>query len=190
MLINAMLTPDDLIKELSTNRNKGFVDRLSARLIEQGFDLNQLIDLTFHTDAQIGFRAGWLLDVTMLAAPIHYIDNIDYFVKRMGHVTNASCMRHYTRIIMHLTAPNAPEAVKAKLSVTNLEPVVEQCFDWLIDPKVKVAVKVFAADTLFNLRDRYSWIKEELANQVQFMMREGSAAIQSRGKKLLASLQL
>ncbi len=62
------------------------------------------------------------------------------------------------------------------------------CYEPLI--AVKVAVKVFAADTLFNLCNRYGWIKEELASQVQFMMRNGGAAIQSRGKKLLAGLQL
>jgi hypothetical protein len=59
----------------------------------------------------------------------------------------------------------------------------------MIDPKVKVAVKVCAASTLFNLCGRYDWIKEELAGQIQFMLRDGSPAIQSRGRKLLALLE-
>jgi hypothetical protein len=130
------------------------------------------------------------LDTTILAAPEQYTDNLEYFVKQMGQVTNASCKRHYTRIMMHLTGPDAPKAIKEKLTDLDLEIVVEQCFNWIIDPKVKVAVKVFAADTLFNLCGRYDWIKDELTNQIQFMMRDGGAAIQSRGKKLLASLQL
>jgi hypothetical protein len=41
---------------------------------------------------------------------------------------------------------------------------------------------------LFNLRTRYPWIEEELANQIKFLMRNGTAAIQSRGRKLLAQL--
>jgi hypothetical protein len=185
-----MLTNDQLIKELSADPTKGFIERLSVTLREQHFNIDQLIDLTFHPDAHVGFRAAWLLDTTILAAPEMYVGNLEYFVKRMGEVTNASCKRHYTRIMMHITAPNAPEVVRSKLASTDLEVVVEQCFDWIIDPRVKVAVKVFAADTLFNLCDRYDWIKEELASQVQFMMRDGGAAIQSRGKKLLAGLQL
>jgi hypothetical protein len=185
-----MLTYDQLIKDLMVEPTKGFIERLSATLRDQHFNIDQLIDLTFHPDAQVGFRAAWLLDTTMLSTHGQYIDNLEYFVKRMGQVTNASCKRHYTRIMMHLTTPEAPEAVKQKLAGLDLEIVVEQCFDWIIDPKVKVAVKVFAADTLFNLCGRYDWIKEELASQVQFMLRDGGAAIQSRGKKLLASLQL
>lgn len=185
-----MLTNDQLIKELSVDPTKGFIERLSVTLKEQHFDIDQLIDLTFHPDTQVGFRAAWLLDTAIMAAPEQYINNLEYFVKRMSQVTNASCKRHYTRIMMHLTAPDAPKAVKEKLADLDLEIVVEQCFDWIIDPKVKVAVKVFAADTLFNLCGRYDWIKEELAGQVQFMMRDGGAAIQSRGKKLLAAIKI
>jgi hypothetical protein len=65
---------------------------------------------------------------------------------------------------------------------------VEQLFDWMIDPKVRIAVKVFAGSALFNLRARYPWLKEELAEQIRFLMRDGTAAIQSRGKKLLSQL--
>jgi hypothetical protein len=66
--------------------------------------------------------------------------------------------------------------------------VVEQLFDWMIDPKVLIAVKVFASEALFNVRSRYPWITEELINQIRFLMQDGTAAIQSRGKKLLAKL--
>ena len=59
----------------------------------------------------------------------------------------------------------------------------------MIAPKVLIAVKVFAAEALFNLRYRYPWITEELTNQLQFLMINGSAAIQSRGKKLLNALK-
>ncbi len=56
----------------------------------------------------------------------------------------------------------------------------------MIDPKVLVAVKVFSSEALFNLRHQYTWINEELADQIRFLMKDGSAAIQTRGKKLLA----
>ncbi|MBB5394616.1 hypothetical protein [Mucilaginibacter sp. AK015] len=187
--MDAPLTTDKLAHLLMADPAKGFIERLSARLIAEKFDLDKLIDLTFHPNARVAFRAAWLLDATMLASPELYVNSLEYFVKRMSEVSNASCKRHYTRIMMHLTAPGAPEAIRLKLAAIDMESVVEQCFDWMIDPKVKVAVKVFAADTLFNLRHRYDWIKEELANQVQFMLRGGGPAIQVRGKKLLAGLQ-
>jgi hypothetical protein len=187
--MDSKFTKEQLIKQLKANATKGFIERLSVKLREQDFDLNELIDITFHTDKQIAFRASWLLDTTILYEPERYIQNLEYLVERIKDVSNESCKRQYSRIMMHLTAPNAPESIKLKLQTLDLDDVVEQFFDWIIDPKVKVAVKVFAADTLFNLSIRYNWVAEELANQVQFMMRNGSPAIQSKGSKLLAGLR-
>ena len=89
---------------------------------------------------------------------------------------------------MHITNPKSPALIQEILKETDLEPVAEQLFDWMIDPKVRIAVKVFAGDALFNMRERYPVIKEELAEQIRFLMRNGTAAIQSRGRKLLAQL--
>jgi hypothetical protein len=187
--MDSKITKEQLVKQLKADITKGFIERLSATMREHDFDLNELIDITFHSDKQIAFRAAWLLDATILYDPERYLQNLDYLIERIKDVSNESCKRQYSRIMMHLTAPNAPESIKLKLQVLNLDDVVEQFFDWIIDPKVKVAVKVFTADTLFNLSARYNWVAEELANQVQFMMRDGSPAIQSKGSKLLARLQ-
>jgi hypothetical protein len=187
--MDSKFTKEQLAKQLKAHITKGFIERLSATLREQDFDLNELIDTTFYPDKQIAFRAAWLLDTTILYDPERYLQNLEYFVRRIKDVSNESCKRQYSRIMMHLTAPNAPESIKLKLQALNLDDVVEQFFDWIIDPKVKVAVKVFAADTLFNLSTRYNWIAEELANQIQFMMRDGGPAIQSKGSKLLVRLQ-
>ncbi|MFA6086623.1 hypothetical protein [Mucilaginibacter sp.] len=187
--MNSKFTKEELIKQLKADPTRGYIERLSATLRAQDFDLNEMIDITFHPDKQTAFRAAWLLDVTILYNPELYIQNLEYLVKRIKDVSNESCKRQYARIMMHLTAPNASESIKLKLQSLDLEDVVEQFFDWIIDPKVKVAVKAFAADTLFNLSPRYNWIAEELANQIQFMMRTGSPAIQSKGRDLLARLQ-
>jgi hypothetical protein len=183
-----MLTTDDIIKQLTNNRTKGFVDRLAVTLREEKFDLNKLIDLTFIAEDKISFRAVWLLDATILGQPELYIDNLPYLVLRMKDVRNASCKRQYARIMMFLTAHNAPASVKIKMQAIDMEHIVEQCFDWMIDPQIKVAVQVFAAGTLFNLRHRYDWITDELTNQLQFMLRDGGPAVQSAGKRLVAGL--
>jgi hypothetical protein len=184
-----MLTADELIKQLSVDMTKGHINRLAATLQEQNFDLNKLIDLTLHPDRSIAFRAAWLLDTIILAAPELYADHYEYLALRMRNVVNESCKRHYTRIMMHLTSPGAPGIVRSKLQAMDLEKVVEQCFDWMIDPKIKVAVQVFAADTLFNLSSRYNWIADELINQMEFMMRNGGPAIQSKGKHILKKMR-
>ena len=183
-----MLTRDELIKEISKTIEKIKVVKLTAILKKQQFALRDLIDVTFHTDKNIAFRAAWILENLFLQKPESYPDDMDYLISRIPDVKNESCKRHYAKIAMHLTNPKTPLLIREKLKEIDLEPVVEQLFDWMIDPKVRIAVKVFAAQALFNLRERYPLIKEELAEQIQFLMRDGTAAIQSRGRKLLLQL--
>jgi hypothetical protein len=108
----------------------------------------------------------------------------DELVKQISNTIGKTKVLELSRILKEQAF-----ALRDLIDLTfDLDLVVGQCFDWMIDAKVKIAVKVFASEALFNLRNRYPWIKEELANQVKFLMRNGSPAIQSRGRKLLAHL--
>jgi hypothetical protein len=183
-----MLTHDELVKEISKTLVKTKVLKLTAILRKQNFALHDLIDITFYPDKNIAFRAAWILENLFLKNPQTYLDDLAYLVSRVKEVSYPGCKRHYAKIIMHITAPKVSVPVREKLTEIDLEPVVEQLFDWLIDPKVLIAVKVFATQALFNMSMRYPWIKAELTEQLKFLMRDGTAAIQSRGKKLLLQL--
>ena len=183
-----MITYDDLLKQITNTIGKTKVIELGLILKKQDFALRDLIGLTFHPDKNIAFRAAWILENLFLQNPESYLPDLDYLIFRVPDVKHASCQRHYAKILMHITAKKAPPAILAILDTIDLEAIVEKCFDWMIGAKVKIAVKVFSAEVLFNLKDRYPWIKDELINQIQFLMRNGTAAIQSRGKKLLALL--
>jgi hypothetical protein len=183
-----MLTSDELIKEISVSISKQKVVKLTGIINKHQFSIKELIDITFHPDKDIAFRGGWILENLFLQQPEKYTDDLEYLISKIKDITHPSCERHYAKIIMHITSPKAAVCIQQKLATIDLEKVVEQMFDWMIDPKVLIAVKVFAAQALFNLRLRYTWIAEELTNQIEFLMRNGSAAIQSRGKKLLYEL--
>jgi len=183
-----MIDQEALLKQISVTIGKMKVLELTRILKEEQFALRDLIDLTFYADKNIAFRAAWILENVFLQDPARYEPDLDYLLSRLKDVKYESCQRHYAKIVMHITNKKAPLNIQQNLSKFDMEPIVEQCFDWMIDPRVRIAVKVFASEALFNLRGRYPWIAEELANQLQFLMRNGTAAIQSRGKKLLAEL--
>jgi hypothetical protein len=183
-----MISKDELIKQISNSLGKARVLKLGQMLCEQQFALCDLVDVTFYPDKVIAFRASWILENVLLADPLKYEADLEYLLSRFKDVKYPGPQRHYAKILMHLTDPGMLTAIKNKLQILDLEPAVEQCFDWMIEPKVKIAVKVFASEALFNLRYRYPWVAEELENQIKFLMRNGSPAIQSRGKKLLAQM--
>jgi len=183
-----MITQAELLGQISGTIGKMKVLELTRILKEEQFALRDLIGLAFYPDKNIAFRAAWILENFFLQDPARYETDLEYLISRIKEVKYESCQRHYAKIVMHITDKKAPQPIRQKLEHLDMEPVAEQCFDWMIDPKVKIAVKVFASEALFNLRHRYPWIAEELAGQLQFLMRNGTAAIQSRGKKLLLGL--
>jgi hypothetical protein len=140
--------------QLSATAGKTKVDKLVKILKDRSFLLRDLIDITFHPNKTVAFRAAWLLENVFLINPVFYLPETDYLLGRVNEVKNASCQRHYAKIIMHLTSPKAHALIKLKLADTDLEPIVAQCFDWMIDPKILIAVKVFSSEALFNMRMR------------------------------------
>ena len=183
------MTKSELIKQIANIIGKPKVLELSRILKAQQFALHDLIDVTFHPDKAIAFRAVWILENVFLTDPESYLDDLHYMISRFGEVKHPGCQRHYAKIIMHITDVNAPESLQLKLQEINFEPVVEQLFDWMINPRAKVAVKIFAAYALFNLKESFPWVKEELTAQMEFLMRNGSAAIQAGGRKILKEIQ-
>jgi len=179
----------ELEQVITATLTKVKVLKLTEIAKRKDLKIKDLIDLTFDTNRQIGFRAAWILENLLLGDPVLIAENLDGLLLRFPQVSNPSCQRHYAKIWMYITSPKANPIIKSKLEATNLEPVVETCFDWLINSKVAVAVKVFCCEILFNLRNRYDWLTDELARETGFLMKGGSAAMQSRGKKILKQLQ-
>ncbi len=180
---------NQIIKQLTNSMGKTTVVDLSKKLKEQKFPYRDVVDLTFYPDKQVAFRAAWLMDTLYFDDPVYFLGDIEYLLQQIPNIKYPASKRHYSRIALNLTSPRSPKAIQDKLVSIDLEPVVEHFFDWMIDPKVKVAVKVFVAESLFNLRDRYPWVLEELGGQIEYLMRDGTAAIQSTGKRLLKELK-
>src|ERR1700744_4799850 len=159
------MTKDELTILLAATIGKTKVNKLTKIVHERAFSLRDLIDLTFHEHKTIAFRAAWLLENVFLVNPVFYLPELDYLLEKFLQVEYPSCQRHYAKIMMHLTSPKAHPLIRQKIAETDMAPVIEKCFDWMIDPAVLIAVKRFCAETLFNLRQRYGWIDDELAAQ-------------------------
>lgn len=183
-----MINKDQLLQQINATMGKTKVLELTAILQHSNFKLRDLIALTFYENKKVAFRAAWLLENLFLQRPEAYLADLEYLISCFPDINYASCKRHYAKIAMHITARQASPLIKKQLLEIDMEPVINQCFDWIIDPKVLVAVKSCATEALFNLRHRYPWIAEELSAQLVYLMRDGSPAIQSKGEKLLAYL--
>ncbi|HEY1024872.1 MAG TPA: hypothetical protein VGE26_06885 [Sphingobacteriaceae bacterium] len=168
---------EELLKLLEGTMNKTRVQELAevAVLVDS---VSDLLELTFYTKREIAFRAAWVLEHLASLETDRFTEHVPDFLERYLKQGNQSCRRHYTKILMLL--------LKRRNSVAlNNTGVIDATFEWLIDPQTPVAVKVNCLDILFMLQNQYDWIADELTAQIEFFLKDGSPAMQTRGKKIL-----
>ncbi|MBC8054913.1 MAG: hypothetical protein H7Y13_17780 [Sphingobacteriaceae bacterium] len=176
-----MMTKENFLDRIKISITKSDAEGLARAASRTSDSLNHVLDLTFHNEAEVAFRAAWVLEHSLIFNQGLPTSMLQRFLELYPKQKNRSCQRHYTKILMFYSTKDRVNS----LTQYELTDVVETTFEWLIDPETPVAVKVNCMDILFNLRNQYDWISDELKDQIIFHLRDGSAAMQSRGKRLL-----
>ena len=142
---------------------------------------NLLAISSHHQEPKIAFRAAWLLESILLSSFPSADDQL-LFVKYYPLQKHNSCRRHYTNIMLLFVRKGHI------LTRSSLSDIIGQTAEWLIDKKTPVAVRANCIEILYYLRNEEDWIGGELKLQIELLLKDGSAALQSRGKKYLALL--
>lgn len=169
-----------LVEKLSVNISKKEVLKLA---MNPGC-IVELISLSTAKEPVVAFHAAWVLEHAQAKHPGIFIQYLDQFMRQYTLLTNRSCQRHYTKILMQLLYDQYQQIGQHAL----LDTVIETTFEWLINRQTPAAVAVNCMDVLFLHSEKQDWIADELKLQIEFLMRYGGAAIQSRGKRILEKL--
>lgn len=181
-----------LLAEISKTLSKVKAVKLAELAITTDFIMADLLALCYHSEKSVAFRAAWILEFIEHRYPERFMPVLEDFLTMLPQQKNASCQRHFSKILMAITNSNAKNPYKEafhQLPLHARDELVERMFEWLIERTTPVAVRVNCMDVLFNMISFYPWIGEELTAQIELFMKEGSAAMQSRGKKLLYKIR-
>lgn len=174
------MSDPQLLAILSTALGKKDIVGLS---VDYRYEISDLIKATLYPQYEVAFRAAWILESVAENNPLEFSLYFSEFIDAFLNQKNASCKRHYTKILMTV------DFSTAGISADQYERVIEHTFEWMIAPETPVAVRVNCMDILYILSGETDWIRDELAAQIEFFMKDGSAAMQSRGKRILSKLQ-
>lgn len=140
--------------------------------------LKMLVELFMSDDKVISQRAGY---------PLSTIG--EYYPQRM--------IPYLQKLIDYARTPNKHDAVyrsiarildHASIPIRLQGKAMDLCFDWLVDPHQKVAVKAFALTVLEQLLDLYPDIGSELKIIIEDQIIHQTPAFKSRAKKILKKL--
>ncbi len=177
-----------LINKLSHKTAKKVINDLALAIADDLSCVPLLFQLTFHEDKLIAFKAAWTLEHVGLINKNAFLSVSDEFFFRFADQKNLSCKRHFAKIALQIFDEKNKKTYADILQKLDYENITEACFDWLIDKKSPIAVKVACLDLLYYLSAKQDWIAEELHAQIDLLLKDGSPGIQHKGRLIKKQL--
>jgi len=140
----------------------------------------ELIHLTKLLDAQhpVGMRFTWLLGHLLEKAPEQVLPIVSYCFENRNQWNFLGIKRTLTKMFWLAGVPEEIEGL-----------VVDELFKWILDPKIKVAVKIYGIEVLSNMVLKYPDLKEELLIVIDDQWDKNSVAFRTRAKKIRKALK-
>jgi hypothetical protein len=182
------MTTNQLLEIVSSAIGKLQAERLAAIIIEEGIPVKDLINLTFHQEVEVSFRAAWILEQLYSNSSGVFLAHTPYFLEKFVDLRNPSAQRHYAKILAMMTSKKASAEFKIFFNNFATDTLVETVFSWLIDEKTPVAVKSHCLNILANFCPKHPWIKEELIQTMDFLVDKESIAFFAKVKQIRKQL--
>jgi hypothetical protein len=150
----------------------------ARQLKNQNSEILALIDYMQSPSNKLAWRAGWVVDNFAKTYPSDIIPYIPELIRILNCTKNNSIKRHITRILSS-QPPNLYEDGE----------LIENCFCWIIDKNIPIAVKANAMSVAFNLCKIYPELTNELILTIESCFDTASIGVKNRGKKIIKELR-
>ncbi len=147
---------DIIIRNSSVNELFGLIQDLIKGIIPDNEYYGSKRDLP-----KTEFRAAYVLEYIYFFDHKFFKDIYNQFFELFPLIKNGSTKRHFAKIATHILK----EAIYIPYKKSK-EDLAGACLEWIASPKVKVAVKVWAVETLLLLKDEFKWVGEALNDLV------------------------
>lgn len=186
------MTTEALYKELDyVNHSRENRKKYATMVIDNTELLPKVLDILFNVDDKVSPRAAWLLEFVAREDLKAILPHLDRITSEMHKVHLDSAVRPMAKICEYLIEAyyhKNPHPVKAILTSTHKERIIELSFDYLITDQ-KIAPQAYSMNTLFLLGKEFDWIHPELILILERGYPTGSAGYKARSRQLLAKLK-
>jgi len=153
----------------------------------------ELIQYAFN-DYKDSYKVCWWLEFLNRQYLEILCPHIIEILSGATHLTNDSAIRPIAKIIERFTldyySKNGSEIIDAMMTPMVKEKMIELCFQWLIDSKIKVAARAYSMTSLFHLGKDVNWVHNELQMVIEQSYATESVAYQARARMILKKLKI
>ena len=158
-------------------RHKKDADRIARMIFDQVNSIGELMDCFFSDDWVLCQRASWPIAVIADKQPWMLQPYIGQMIEKLNQPVHDAVIRNTVRAwAMMPIDPNFEGAV------------YERCFKYLANPKMPIAVRVFAMTVCTNIAERHPVLAAEVIPVIEDHFDHSSAGFRSRGMKELKRL--
>lgn len=161
---------------LAEDRSSDNVRGWAKKLADERPDMKGILPL-LQAEHPVGMRTSWMLGALSETAP----EMLFPLLPRLFELRHTCLYAGYDRSLAKwLSLAGVPESIEGEAA--------DQMFNWLIDPQIKVAVKVYSMSALADLCKKYPELQSELRTILEEQFKDGSAAFKSRSRRVLKQL--
>ena len=182
-----------LIERLNYVMGKKDVLALAEIFSEMKDGISILWDLCQSDNEKLSFHSAWVLENVLIPNPELFSLNFSKIIELLPTTKRPSLQRHLCKLLSYAMEDclknRLPKDACLLFKKMDMEPIVEVCFEWLMNPLVKPSVKAYCMDILFYLSKRYDWIADELPYIIELQMIDGTPGIKAKGNMIIKRLK-
>ena len=137
-----------------------------------------LLDIFLNDEIRVVQRSAWVMTFCAKRYPFLITPHLEVLIKNLKKPKiHDAVKRNTVRVLENVDIPEDLLGVTAEI-----------CFDFLLDIKEPIAVRVFSMTVLYNICVKEPELSHELKAIIEEHLPHGSAGFKSRGKKILKGL--
>lgn len=175
------------IQVANSTAHRPIRDLLSGLVFNEPALLPELMEMALDTTNKNHHKACWSLELVMEAHVEWLAPYLDIFCNTLAAYKHEGAMRSVSKICLFAVMHGQKQ--EGFLNGKQLQHITEACFDWLIDPKGKVANKAYAMRALYILGKKEDWVYPELQRILSEDFVKHSAAYKDAAREILLKLQ-
>ncbi len=179
------MTETQLIQELekvtALRENR---KRVSNMVLQDMSLLEPLVSIVFRVEEKVSVKAAWVFEFVVKTDFNLVLPYVELLSHKLAKVHFGDAVRSLAKILQIICIENDKHQF---LTPKQRERFIEITFDWMIS-KHKVAIKVYAMQTLLYLGRYENWVHQELKTLILKEIDSGSPAYKARGRMTLEQL--
>lgn len=167
------------IKEIiNSGHSKSIAQSIANYVVLHPDAISELMECFFSDNYRTCQRAAWPVGIIGKTHPEILAPFFGQMIRALDNPRHDAVIRNTVRTFQDI---ELPEELSGEL--------YDRCFQYLVDPKYPVAIKVFSMTVLVNISNKFEGLKEELAIAIEDQIPIGTAGYISRAKRELKRLR-